>query len=175
MGGEWGGPAVKRTELKRRTPLHTNTPLVRAGRIARSRGIHYRPAPKTADELYARMAVTARSGGRCEMRIPGVCLGRATNWCHRIAEGQGGPWLASNGIAGCGSGNATGCHGWTHQHPDLAKANGWIVPPTYRLVEGRRVLVPAAEFPMLLWDGRRVLLDDDGRYLDLPGDVEAAS
>jgi hypothetical protein len=110
--------------------------------------------------------VRARNDGSCEIRVPGVCLGGATNFCHRIADGQGGPRLASNGVAGCGSGT-TGCHGWTHDHPDLAKAHGWMIAPTYQVVEGRRVMLDADAFPAYLWrpdadEPEWVWLDDAG-------------
>ena len=79
-----------------------------------------------ADERLARRLVRERSGGDCEVRIPGVCLGQATNFMHRRGRGQGGPWTASNGLHGCGSGSA-GCHGWITAHPAQSWRNGWYV------------------------------------------------
>lgn len=104
------------------------------------------------------------------MRVQGVCLGRYREFSHRWAEGQGGLWLPSNGLASCG---LAGCHGWLHRNPDAAKALGWIIPPTYRIEDGRRVEVPPAEFPAVIWlpgwDSRRlVFLDDEGGWDDAP-------
>lgn len=73
------------------------------------------------------MLVRERSGGDCEVRTD-WCRGRATNWSHRTAKGQGGLWAPSNGLDVCGMGNLAGCHGYLHQHPTVAKAKGWIVP-----------------------------------------------
>jgi hypothetical protein len=87
-------PLARKTDLRRGTPLDRGVPLERA-EIKRTR-----PRMSPEEEL-ARKQVTRRSGGMCEMRIPGVCTGRATEWCHRIARGRGGKWLASNGLHGC--------------------------------------------------------------------------
>jgi hypothetical protein len=74
-------------------------------------------------ERGARAAVTAGALGRCEL------CGRSgpTSWAHRVARGQGGRWTPANGVLLCGDGVA-GCHGWTHAHPDAARAGGWILP-----------------------------------------------
>lgn len=69
----------------------------------------YRPTV-TAAERAARDLVRARSGGWCEVRIPGVCLGRAANMHHRKNRSQGGRADAANLVDLCGSGS-TGCHG----------------------------------------------------------------
>jgi hypothetical protein len=89
----------------------------------------YRPTV-TADERTARPLVRARSNGWCEVRLPGVCLGRATNQHHRKNRSQGGRWDAANLLDLCGSGT-TGCHG-VLTDPQGRRAeyegNGWIVP-----------------------------------------------
>jgi hypothetical protein len=149
------GPLPRRTELKRTTELPRGVDLVRVTPL-RQRAVPATPHAKLAAsaeraaEKLAREIVGERSGGWCEIRIPGECLGRMSNWCHRIAEGQGGRWLASNGVGGCGSGT-TGCHGWTHRNPALAEAHGWIVAPTYQVVDGLRVRLDADAFPAYLW------------------------
>ena len=52
-----------------------------------------------------RRLVGARSGGVCELRVHGLCEGRATDWQHRRNRSQGGTWAPSNGIHSC--------RGWT--------------------------------------------------------------
>lgn len=75
-------------------------------------------------------AVKARSGGDCEVRIFGVCLGRATNRHHRKNRSQGGGWDATQILHVCGSGS-TGCHGaltnTNGRRQEFVDA-GWIVP-----------------------------------------------
>lgn len=70
----------------------------------------------------ARDLVYARSGGWCEVRIPGMCFGLAGNWHHRKAAGR--IWTPSNGLHLCGSGT-TGCHGFVTEHPNEARERGW--------------------------------------------------
>jgi hypothetical protein len=102
-----------------------------------------------ASEKEARRLVRERSGGVCE-----ICGSqKATNYQHRKARGQGGPWTASNGIDVCGMGNAFGCHGYLHQNPALACEAGWTVKSW-----GDEKAVPAQ-----LVHGV-VLLDDEGGF-----------
>jgi hypothetical protein len=117
----------------------------------------YRPTVST-DERVARPLVRARSGGICETRIPGVCLGRAANMHHRKNRSQGGKWTASNLIDLCGSGT-TGCHGVLTDPQGRRteyEANGWIVPS----------YANPAEVPVLIHNATTghdwVLLDDNG-------------
>jgi hypothetical protein len=79
-----------------------------------------------ADMRRSRPIVEERSEGNCEVRIAGVCLGRACNMHHRQREGVG-PSLPFNLLHLCGSGT-TGCHGWIEHNRDEAKLRGWIVP-----------------------------------------------
>jgi len=62
------------------------------------------------NETTARRLVRQRSGGWCEVRLRGVCLGRAMSFHHRLRRSQGGPWTPSNGLDVCGDGTR-GCHG----------------------------------------------------------------
>jgi len=78
-----------------------------------------------SDMRKSRHIVEDRSRGRCEVRIPGVCLGRAESMHHRQREGVG-PSLDFNLIHTCGDG-CRGCHGWITEHPDDAWEKGWIV------------------------------------------------
>lgn len=123
--------------LQRRTPLAAGTTGLsrRAGLRATTPATAEAGKPRTArqradaaTERHCRRLVKARCGGWCELRIAGVCLGRYTNLSHRVARGQGGPWDPSNVVAACGSGT-TGCHGWLHSNPALAKSQGWMLPP----------------------------------------------
>lgn len=76
----------------------------------------------------AHTLIVKRCGGRCE-----ICArtGLPINFAHRRHRGMGGGpdalWALANGVAACGSGT-TGCHGWCHDHPELAYAGGWILP-----------------------------------------------
>ncbi|PRY35283.1 HNH endonuclease [Umezawaea tangerina] len=104
----------------------------------------------------ARKLVRERSAGLCEVKSP-WCEGRATNWSHRLAQGQGGLWAPSNGLDVCGMGNATGCHGYLHQHPTRAEAEGWLVPPG----QTDPIDVPTRIHTITLGHAL-VFLDDDG-------------
>jgi hypothetical protein len=108
------------------------------------------------NEAKCREKVEERSGGDCEVRIPGVCQGRGTNMQHRRAQGQQGPWTPSNVIHVCGMGNAFGCHGHIHQHPNEATAEGWTVKSWDHW----------DTTPVKLWHGY-VLLDEDGGWTNL--------
>lgn len=114
------------------------------------------------NERLARRIVRARSGGRCEARLPG-CFGRAHTFHHRLRRSQGGPWTPSNGLDVCGDGTR-GCHG------KLTNTNG-------RYDEYRRLglilrsgddpyFTPAHIFNANFDLGCRVelLLDDDGCF-----------
>lgn len=132
---------MKRSPMSpRKTPLTSSKPLSRGSSLPRSPLVRKAPEkpvdgvrrsktlssarPKqTAEERRARKAVRARSGSTCE-----VC-GRApmTNFQHRKAAVHGGPWCPSNGLAVCGMGNVSGCHGRIHQGPRVAYERGWSV------------------------------------------------
>lgn len=109
-----------------------------------------------------------RSGERCE--TCGAQLG-APGWSahHRCLRGMGGTRRAginalSNLLAVCGSGS-TGCHGWIHGNPKTAYRLGWMMPST------DYVLAVSARTPVVLYSGRRVLLDSAvPSYREAPGD-----
>jgi hypothetical protein len=156
---------IARTSPLRRTPLDRGTPRLRSSGPIKAK----RPR-QGAEEKEAKRLTRARSGGWCEQRVPGVCRGRAREFSHRWAEGQGGLWCASNGMDSCG---LAGCHGWLHSHPVEAKRLGWVIAPTYRIEDARRVPVPPSEFGVVIWlpgwhEPREVWLTDDGQYLDTP-------
>lgn len=112
------------------------------------------------NERLARRIVKERSGGDCEVLIPGVHIGGNPNYQHRKNKGQGGKYSGSNGLAACGSGT-TGCHGYIHAHPAESYANGWSV---------RSTLDPA-EVPVLIRQSFWALLDDEGNYHAVIGDA----
>jgi hypothetical protein len=151
---------LTRTELRRRTPLQRTPFAAHGSGLARNAPIRQKRATARATsqdgvgEGLARDRVKARSGGWCEIQLPG-CFGRATDWHHRLRDGQGGLWQASNGLHLCRF-----CHGAvtnTNGHRAEYEANGWLVPTR---------AVPA-EVPVLLPTGRRMWLDDVGDYLSV--------
>lgn len=76
-----------------------------------------------------RDVIHPRSGGICEVRIPGICTGKVESTHHRKPRGQGGdngPW---NLVDLCGDG-VRGCHGYIERNPDRSYANGWLVRST---------------------------------------------
>lgn len=140
---------MKQTPLQRHTPLTRGTPLTRSTPLATQAP---RKPGEAAAEKNARKVVYGRSGGSCELRIPGVCLGRGTVFSHRLPEGQGGLWIPANGVHACGWGNfGPGCHPWIEQHRTESYANGRL------LVDGQDPLTT----PILLAVGL-VLLDNKG-------------
>lgn len=115
------------------------------------------PRRDTGPQFWVKQEVQARWGGRCAR-----CGGPGSNIHHRQPRRMGGsrdPRV--NGPANllwlCGTGT-TRCHGWIESHRDAAREAGWL------LRDGQD---PAA-VPVLLWDGRRVLLDDDGGQRPAP-------
>jgi hypothetical protein len=104
----------------------------------------------------ARIFVYARSCGWCEVRIPGVCFGRAGNWHHRRSAGR--IWTPSNGLHLCGSGS-TGCHGWITEHPAEARERGWA------LLSGQSSRLEPA---VITAKGQWCYLTENGRYVPAP-------
>lgn len=106
---------MKRGEpLRRLTPMPRPRERMRAKKKRRSA----RDRDLAAAERRARLIVRERSGGVCE-----ACgMARATDWAHRVAEGQGGPWCPSNGLHLCHPD-----HMWCHANPQEARARGWML------------------------------------------------
>lgn len=69
-----------------------------------------------------RQLLAARSDGICELMATRACTGTATDWHHRQRRDHGDDSI-TNALHGCRT-----CHGWAHNHPTVAKVNGWIVP-----------------------------------------------
>jgi hypothetical protein len=99
---------VKRTPLKRGAPLKRRTTL----RARISEPYELRKAKKV---------VRARSGGRCEARIPSICTGRATEAHHIKMRSRGGKHEPENLLDACHA-----CHQHITEHPKWATANGLI-------------------------------------------------
>jgi hypothetical protein len=125
---------VKRTQLQRHTALKS------AGQTKRKRP----KGPLTLGEHWARELVYARSGGLCERCRHAF----ATEWHHRRARSQRGPWEPSNGLHLCQK-----CHQGITEHPEKAYRQGWLV----------HSWDDWAEVPVTLHYGR-VLLDNAGAY-----------
>lgn len=136
------GPVLRRCGMTQRKPLK-RTPMpprekpmqrgsLRSTPPAQGSGKPASPrrTGKHVGEAAARKAVAERSGGDCEVRLFGICLGRATNWHHRQNRSQQGKWSPANGLHVCGSGT-TGCHGAltnTNGRRKEFEQCGWIVP-----------------------------------------------
>jgi hypothetical protein len=145
--------------MRRRKALQREKPLNRRKRRP--------PLPKderrralrvTADEWEVlRKAVLGRAGSRCERC--GTDLRKLKWWeCHhrKLKSQGGGDWI-DNLLALCPT-----CHNGhqesAHRRITLARTNGWIVPSW----------ADHETVPVLLHDGRRVLLDRRGGYVELP-------
>jgi hypothetical protein len=114
-----------RKPLQRRTPLRATASLPRSTRLSRG-PVKARREPAGGQEQQARLIVHGRAGGRCE-----ICREAwATNYQHRKGKAHCSPaelWDPANGLAVCGQGNYSGCHGRLHQNPAEAYGNGWSV------------------------------------------------
>ena len=93
---EWQDRIRQRAVSRRRETVLKRAPQIRPVERDKSRGTSSQPG-----ESRARRLVRARSGGLCEMRMPGLCTWWATEFSHRIRRSQGGPWTASNGLDSC--------------------------------------------------------------------------
>jgi hypothetical protein len=102
---------------RRRKPMLSGTALSRGARMAR-KPMRAKPHQVGPAEREARRLVAARSGGVCEGcgRVP------ATDYAHRIARSQGGPWDAANAVHLCHEE-----HMWAHAEPEAARRFGWSV------------------------------------------------
>lgn len=140
------------TPLRRRTRLQSRSRLVRRTPMPRQR---MKPAVPDA----VRALLTARSGGRCEVGLPG-CWGQATDPHHRVTRGAGG----RHGAARLRSDRLSSlidacrlCHTWIHTRVAWAHDLGLLLHEHQD---------PTAEPALLLaHDHLPVFLTDDGRVL----------
>jgi hypothetical protein len=153
----------QRKPLQRRTRLVATAGLSRSTRLASSGPVKARRSVGlTAAERTAKAIVVARAEGRCEIGV--LCRrGPGIDFSHRWAEGQGGPYLPSNGLLACRLD-----HQMLHANPDHAKTFGWFIQPTWRLAPGGPAEpVAPGEVPAWLWRAggwgpEWVWLDDRG-------------
>lgn len=114
--------------LRRNKPLRANPAKIRAWQD-RSRRPLAKVGAKTrreaADLAEFRKALKARAGGRCEIRVSPECTGVGTDAHHKLMRSQGGGHDPSNGLFLCRA-----CHDWTHGHPELSYAWGYLVRST---------------------------------------------
>lgn len=168
---------MRRSPMPRGTkPLRTKTPL-KAGKAlvrriglaqvgrrrqaeAEAAGKPVKPTlttrPRATIPADKRAALAKRSGGLCEMALPG-CTGTATDVCHRRTQGMGGRFgeakeeidQLSDTMHGCRV-----CHRHTHDNPAQAMEDG------LRLKDSMN---PLAE--PVLYRGELSYLSDDGRVV----------
>lgn len=155
-------PLERRTPLQRGGPLERHTPMPQR-RVRPRLAVVVEVNPDIGEDI-AKERVRARSGGWCEIRLPG-CFVRALDWHHRLRDGQGGLWQASNGLDSC-----RWCHmavtNTNGRYAEYVDA-GWIVPRRYTLDVS---LLPASVSVVLAGVGR-VLLNDAGGYELVLGDA----
>lgn len=157
---------MKRSELRRLTPLTAksalkrttaigHSPMARSALHADSTARKAAPKRRTSDPVPSklRIALAFRSEGRCEIQAAG-CSGVATDLSHRKKVGAGGRkgaaarahHVLTNCLAACRT-----CHSNCHAAPAAAYWRGWML----REHEDPRA-VPC------LYRGLWVLLADDG-------------
>lgn len=93
---------MKRTPLRRRTPLRIRRGPNRLWRMARRE-------------------VESRANGWCEVRVDGVCEGRGCHAHHILLRSAGGADDPSNLAWTCAP-----CHGHIHDHPAWSYEHGWL-------------------------------------------------
>lgn len=158
---------MKRTELRRVTPLRTAKPL-RQVSAKRAAGLTKAPARKNTGPTDAvRRLVKTRDGwscARCGTPLPaGSYLGQIH---HRRNRGQGGSslWfinLPCTLVFLCGT-SETGCHGHVTRNENRAQAlaDGWVLPLNTR--------IDPATVPVRHALHGWVLLDTDGGWSPAP-------
>jgi 5-methylcytosine-specific restriction endonuclease McrA len=109
---------MTRTPLKRHAPLRPGSPPPRRTAMKAM-------SPRARARRRTWAAVTARaiakSGGRCEFGIAGVCTGRAAEGHHLLPRSQGGADTLDNAAAVCRR-----CHAWVTEHPAWAYERGFL-------------------------------------------------
>lgn len=112
-------------------------------------------APKPKLTPAEKAPLLERSGGWCELRIPGVCVVVGHDVAHRIGEGMGG----RKGVAAAENDRLSNvlyacrmCHRYCHDYPATARGHGWM------LRQGSNPAVRPVFYNNLRW----VLLDDAG-------------
>lgn len=161
---------MKRTELKRKTPLTAKTGLARRTPLAGGTGLSWKQGlerkPATAPKRKAprdtgpsrdmRAMVLERDGASC-LRCGASIAGRPYSIHHRKRRSQSGGHTFDNLVTLCGDGVFL-CHGWVHAHVSEAFDAGWLVPGS----------ADPAHVPVLIasphGSGALVYLSADGTY-----------
>ncbi len=154
---------MRRRKALQREPISSRTRR-RGPRQTKPKDERRRKLRVTHDEwAVLRQAVLGRAGGLCERC--GTDLRPLPWWeCHhrKLKSQGGGDWI-DNLLALCPD-----CHNGrptsAHRSVTEARHNGWIVPSW----------ADHETVPVLLHDGRRVLLDRRGGYVDVADEFEAA-
>lgn len=115
---------LKRTELKRHTPLRSKTSISNGPVKPR------KPGPMPKDEKRCRELLKVRSCGLCETQVAGHCTRQATVVSHRKRRSQSGPaekWSPTNTLRSC-----LPCELYLTQFGSTARVRGygWTVHPT---------------------------------------------
>lgn len=158
-----GKPLRRKTPLRAATPLKPSKALERGSELQRTAMRRSRPksaVPAATTDLLAR-----RSGGRCELALPG-CWGTATDAAHRKLRGMGGRRRQAAVLQGLPSAAVHACR-WCHGLTTSAvgEALAGYRAAGILLLERQD---PAHE-PVELGRGiGRVWLSNDGAYLSEP-------
>jgi hypothetical protein len=104
---------VKRTPLKRKTPLRAKRGMVRVPLRAKGR--------RSAGWNRSRQWTLDRAHGRCEALVHEDCTKRAEHVHHILMRSQGGSDDPANLLACCHL-----CHHWIHHHPALSYRLGFL-------------------------------------------------
>ena len=109
---------MKRTPLKRFTPLKARSALKRGGPV---RTVSAKKAKRQAIQAKVRRIVFERDGHTCQVPdlVPHVVCGGELHPHHRWLSSQGGPDAAWNEIAVCAV-----HHEWIHANPETARGAG---------------------------------------------------
>ena len=108
------GALVRKTPIKARSQLKPGKPLQRTQFVRR--------APKDPIPASARKAVKERSGGFCELQVPGACIGVASDIDHiknRVHCAKDEKHDLSNLNHACRP-----CHDWKGANPNAAEERG---------------------------------------------------
>jgi 5-methylcytosine-specific restriction endonuclease McrA len=100
--------------MLRRLPLRRRKPL---------RAVSDRKLQTNEDYRDARMAVAARSRGRCETHLEGVCSHEAGEVHHVLPRSRGGNDHTLERLRHI----CSPCHHWVHDNPHAARALGLLI------------------------------------------------
>ena len=128
---------MKRSQLKRSTPLRQKATLTRTSPLRASAGLKTSQRSAEPPELAeSRRVVLARSKGRCELGVVFGCRGKAEHLHHRRLRRHG-DHRACNLLHLC-----LLCHDWIHRNPEESYREGWLVkghddPASIRILRGK--------------------------------------